>query len=92
MDQKGGTAVEKNRRILRRGRVIDATGRPIAGALVSIVWGTLPTTDIARRTNDEGVFQVGIEPGRYRLQAVKSDVISEVEVEGGEGGEIIIVI
>lgn len=45
---------------------------------------------MGRRTNDEGAFQVGLPPGRYRLQAVKGDAKGEVEVEGGEGDEIVI--
>jgi hypothetical protein len=71
---------------------MDAEKRPIAGALVSVVWGTSPTTDIGRRTNDEGAFQVGLPPGRYRLRAVKGEAFGEVELEGGKGDEIVIVI
>lgn len=62
----------------------------MSGALVSVVWGTAPTRDIGRRTNDEGAFQVGLEPGRYRIQAVTDEVSGEVEVEGGAGEDIVI--
>jgi hypothetical protein len=62
----------------------------VSGAFVSVVWGTAPTRDIGRRTNDEGAFQVGLEPGRYRIQATTGEVSREVEVEGGPGGEIVI--
>jgi hypothetical protein len=62
----------------------------VSGALVSVVWGTAPTRDIGRRTNDEGAFQVGLEPGRYRIQAVTDQVSGEVEVEGGPGEDIVI--
>lgn len=62
----------------------------MSGALVSVVWGTVPTRDIGRRTNDEGAFQVGLEPGRYRIQAVTDDISGEVEVEGGPGEDIVI--
>jgi hypothetical protein len=46
--------------------------------------------DIGRQTNKEGAFQVGLAAGQYRLQAIKSEVTGEVEVEGGAGGEIVI--
>lgn len=73
-----------------KGRVVDAAGRPVAGALVAVVWGTAPTRDIGRRTNEEGAFQVGLGPGRYRIQAVATGGAGEAEVEGGQGGEIVI--
>jgi hypothetical protein len=80
-------------RVLRRGRVIDADGRPVAGAFVSITWGTTAMPDIARRTGDDGVFQVGLPPGKYRIRATASESRSgEVEVEGGEGDEIVITV
>jgi hypothetical protein len=92
MDCAGDADLRKDNRTLRTGRVVDTVGRPVAGALVAVVWGTAPTPDIGRRTNDEGAFQVGLEPGRYRIQAVtpgaKGEV--EIEVEGGQGEEIII--
>ena len=90
MDTARDVGLRKDDRILRKGRVIDMSGQPVVGALVSVVWGTAPTRDIGRRTNDEGAFQIGLGPGRYRIQAVKSDSEGEVEVEGGEGEEIII--
>jgi hypothetical protein len=80
-------------RVLRRGRVIDADGRPVAGAFVSVTWGTAPTPDIARKTGDNGVFQVGLPPGQFRIKATASGSRSgEVEVEGGEGEEIVIAV
>jgi len=76
-------------RVLRRGRVIDASGHPVAGAFVSVVWGTAPTPEIARRTDDAGAFHVALPDGRFRIRARVSDGRSgEVEVEGGPGGEI----
>lgn len=80
-------------RVLRRGRVIDADGRPVAGAFVSVTWGTAPTPDIARRTGDDGAFKVGLPPGRFRIRATASESRSgELEVEGGEGDEIVITV
>lgn len=90
MAPAGDANLRKDGRSLRRGRVVDADGQPVAGALVAVVWGTGPTRDIGRRTNDEGAFQVGLEPGRYRLQATAPGAAGEVEIEGGDGGEILI--
>jgi hypothetical protein len=79
--------------VLRRGRVIDADGRPVAGAFVSVTWGTAPTPDIARKTGDDGAFQVGLPPGKFRIRATASESRSgEVEVDGGEGDEIVITV
>lgn len=69
---------------------MDAAGRPVAGALVAVVWGTAPTPEIGRLTNEQGVFQVGLAPGRYRIRAVAREATGEAEVEGGQGGEILI--
>jgi hypothetical protein len=78
-------------RILRQGRVVDAAGEPVSGALVAVVWGTAPTPEIARRTDDAGAFQVGFPPGRFRVQATTpSGGTGELEVEGGSGEEIVI--
>lgn len=71
--------------------MVDAHGRPVGGALVSVAWGTAATPEIGRRTNDAGVFHVGLPPGRFRVQAVApSGGAGVAEVDGGEGGEIVI--
>lgn len=78
-------------RSLRFGRVVDSESNGVAGALVSVMWGTAPTPEIGRRTDDGGAFHVGLPKGLFRLQAVtESGSAGEVEVEGGEGGEIVI--
>ena len=90
MDQERDAGLRKDKRTLRKGCVIDASGEPVAGALVSVVWGTAPTPDIGRRTNSEGLFQIALPPGQYRITAVTTDAEGEVEVEGGPGPEIVI--
>lgn len=66
-------------------------GKPVAGALVSIVWGTAPTPEIGRRTDASGSFHVGLPPGRFRVEAVSPlGAVGHVNVEGGEGEEITI--
>lgn len=79
-------------RVGRRGRVIDAEGLAVAGALVSVVWGTAPTPEIARRTNAEGCFLVGLTPGeRFRVRATTADGrAGEVDVDGSVAAEIIV--
>jgi hypothetical protein len=78
-------------RALRRGRVVDGEGRGVAGALVSVAWGTAPTPEIGRRTGEDGGFHVGLPPGKFRVQAVTDAGASgQIDVEGGEGGEIVI--
>jgi V8-like Glu-specific endopeptidase len=57
---------------------------------VSIVWGTEAMPDIARRTDPEGRFHVGLPPGRFRVEAVAGDASAQVEVDGGEGPDIVI--
>jgi hypothetical protein len=58
-----------------------------------VTWGTAPTPDIARKTRDDGAFQVGLPPGKFRIRATASESrAGEVEVEGGEGGEIVITV
>lgn len=89
MDSKGEASL--NARRLREGRVIDAAGNPVSGALVSVVWGTAPTPEIGRRTNESGAFHVGLPQGRFRVQAVApSGGSGTAEVDGSEGGEIVI--
>jgi hypothetical protein len=72
--------------------VVDGLGRAIPGALVSVVWGTAATPEIGRRTDALGAFHVGLPPGRFRLEAVAEQGVGQVEVEGGEGDEIVIVV
>jgi hypothetical protein len=56
--------------------VVDADGRPAAGAIVSVVWGTAATPEIGIVADQDGRFRVALPPGRFRLQANA----------GGEGG------
>ena len=70
---------------------MDEESHGIAGALVSVIWGTAPTPEIGRRTDRDGSFHVGLPTGSFRLRAVtESGSAGEAYVEGGEGGEIVI--
>jgi hypothetical protein len=78
-------------RVVRQGRVVDAQGNPVPDALVAVVWGTAPTPEIGRRTNEDGLFQLGLPPGQFRVQAIRPDGgAGQVEVDGGDGDEIVI--
>lgn len=78
-------------RVLRRGQVIDAGGQPIADAMVSVVWGTAPTPEIGRRTDETGRFQVALPPGRFRVEAVApGGATGLIEVDGGAGDAIVL--
>ena len=46
------------------GRVVDAHGKPVAGARVSVVG----ETDVQAATDEKGDFRHELEPGEYRLQ------------------------
>lgn len=72
--------------------MVDAGGSPLPGALVSVVWGTAPTPEIARRTDAAGGFQVALPPGRFRIEAVTQRGKGEVEIEVDGGAEEAIVI
>jgi hypothetical protein len=79
---KGGT---------RQGRVVDVEGRPVAGATVSVVWGTVPVPEMALLTDANGGFRLALPPGRFRLRAHAPDSASgEAEVDGGEEGEMVV--
>jgi len=62
----------------RNGIVVDAGGRPVRGALVSVAWGTGATPEVAIETDDEGRFRIHLPEGRYRLSA---------HAAGGAAGE-----
>jgi len=71
--------------------VVNAEGKPVGGALVAVVSGTTATPEIGRRTTGGGIFQVALPEGSFRMQAVAaSGATGTVEVEGGDGGEIVI--
>ena len=61
--------------------IVDETGRPVAGAFVTVEWGTAPTPEITLLTDAEGRARLGLPPGRFRIRAAAPG--------GGEGtGEV----
>lgn len=52
------------------GRVVDASGKPVAGASVAVTGSLQPHRDIAAITSSDGSFRFGgMQPGSYRLAA-----------------------
>jgi protocatechuate 3,4-dioxygenase beta subunit len=55
---------------LIHGRVLDARGRPVAGARIAWVSGPLALPDVALLTDAQGRFTLAApQPGRYELRA-----------------------
>jgi hypothetical protein len=78
-------------RTVRLGRVLDGAGAPIPGALVSVVYGTAPTPEVARQTDEAGYFHVGLPLGRFRVAAfAPGGGTGSVDVNGDSVDEIVI--
>lgn len=71
--------------------VVDETGRPVAGAFVTVEWGTAPAPEITLLTDAEGRARFGLPPGRFRIRAAAPDGegTSEVDVPGPSTAVII---
>ncbi len=73
---------------VRSGRVVDAEGRPVEGALVSVAQSEGPVPEIALRTGPDGRFAFPLPPGRARLRADTPDGgVGSLEVSGDEGSD-----
>lgn len=71
------------------GRVVDAAGRPVAGATVYAARSPVPLPDIAALTDRDGRFTLAApQPGRYEI-ACRSEALgnatAEVSVPGARG-------
>jgi hypothetical protein len=74
----------------RTGRVLDASGQPVSGAVVAVASGTAPTPEIGIRTGSDGRFMVALPPGTFQLEARAPNGAAgrvEVSVRPGEEGE-----
>ncbi len=75
----------------RSGVVVNGGGRPIAGALVSVAWGTGPAPEIAVETDDQGRFRLHLPEGSYRMAAhTAAGASGECETEGEAHEEMLI--
>ena len=57
----------------KRGIVIDAAGRPVAGALITIVHGTAAVPEIGIRANGHGTFDVSLPAGTFTIEGHSPD-------------------
>lgn len=73
------------------GRVVDAHGAPVAGAIIVVTQGTVPFPEIALVSDDEGRFWLRLPAEHFRLQARAGSSIGELEVTGGADGEEIVI-
>jgi hypothetical protein len=77
----------------RSGRVVNESGAPVPGALVSIVASSVPMPEIALVCDGEGRFGLRLPAGRFTFRAHGGTRTGQVEVEGAPAGvEILIVI
>jgi hypothetical protein len=77
----------------RHGRVVDANGAPVPGALVVIVASTTPMPEIALVGDAEGKFVLWLPPGRFTLRAHSPEgTIGDADVEGAPSVEEIVVV
>jgi protocatechuate 3,4-dioxygenase beta subunit len=71
------------------GRVVDATGAPVAGARVMLTSGAQPVSDLASLTDAQGRFRrSGLTPGSYEVAVHKTGhAPAQVSVAVGDGQE-----
>jgi hypothetical protein len=54
-------------------RVVDKAGAPVAGALVSVAWSTVPFPEIALVTDSNGEVRMQLAEGEYQIVAHAAD-------------------
>ena len=68
-----------------RGKVVDAQGKPVEGAIVTIE-AVEASRKAETKTNRNGEFlQVGLQSGRYRVTAVKDNLKQQLEANVTQG-------
>jgi hypothetical protein len=72
--------------------VVDESGAPVPGALVSIVESTVPMPEIALVCDEQGRFSLRLPPGRFRLRAHGAGGSGDVEVEGAPADDEIVIV
>lgn len=74
------------------GRVVDADGAPVPGALVAIVESTVPVPEIALVCDNDGRFTLRLPPGRFTFRAHGAGGSGDQVVEAPADDEVAIVI
>ena len=54
-------------------RVVDESGTPVAGALVSVAWSNIPYPEISLVTDPSGEVRLPLSQGRFRIVAHAAD-------------------
>jgi hypothetical protein len=68
-----------------RGKVVDAEGKPVEGAIVTIE-AVEASRKAETKTNRNGEFlQVGLQSGRYRVTATKDNLKQQLEANVTQG-------
>lgn len=62
-------------------RVIDQAGTPVAGAIISVIDGTVQLPEMAIRTDADGRFRLRLPAGRFVLEVVVNGESKRVEVQ-----------
>ncbi|KJC50373.1 hypothetical protein UP09_04855 [Bradyrhizobium sp. LTSP885] len=57
----------------KRGIVVDAGGRPVAGALIAVVHGTAAVPEIGIRADDQGTFYLSLPAGSFTVEGHSPD-------------------
>jgi len=73
------------------GRVVDASGAPVARARVVIVASSVPVPEIALLSDDDGRFSVWLPPGAFTFRAHGAAGTGETEVEDDAPGHEIVI-
>ena len=72
-------------------RVVEAGGRPVAGALVSVLGADRPVPELAYETGADGTLTLRLPPGRVRLAVDREADHAEANVTlaAGEAGGVV---
>lgn len=71
----------------RRGRLVNAQGLGVAGALVSVAWSDGPAPEVAAKTDLDGAFTLALPEGAFELVAhLKGEEIARARVHLAETG------
>ncbi len=81
-----------NAELRRAGRVVDVSGNPVAGALVTIVRASVPMPEIAIVADSEGRFSLFLPAGRFTIRAhTATRGWGETEASGSPATDVILI-
>ncbi len=76
----------------RHGRIVDASGAPVQGALIVITASSVPMPEIALLSDEQGRFALRLPAGRFTLRAHGPEgAVGDAEVEETADVEEIII-